>query len=109
MVDWERLEELRTEIGEDGFDEVVGMFLEETDEVMQRIHGAAPDHLGRDLHFLKGSALNLGFDQMARFCQEGERACAPGGSGSVDLNRLHEIYAASRCSLMERLQRKPAA
>lgn len=72
MIDWLRMSELREEIGQDGFDEVVDVFLEEAEEVVDRLLKAqVPTH--EDLHFLKGSALNLGFVSVAQLCQEGER------------------------------------
>lgn len=78
MIDWLRMSELRDEIGQDGFDEVVDVFLEETDEVLARlIQDPLPTQ--EDLHFLKGSALNLGFVAVAQLCQEGERLLAAGG------------------------------
>lgn len=72
MIDWLRMSELREEIGQDGFDEVVDVFLEEAEEVVARLLQAPfPTH--EDLHFLKGSALNLGFVAVAQLCQDGER------------------------------------
>lgn len=78
MIDWLRMSELRDEIGQDGFDEVVDVFLEEAEEVLARLTrdaGPTPE----DLHFLKGSALNLGFVSVAQLCQDGERELVSGG------------------------------
>jgi len=79
MIDWDRVRDLKAEIGEADFVEVAAMFLEEADEVIGRIspaHGAVA--LEKDLHFLKGAALNLGFAQLASLCQDGERRAPPG-------------------------------
>ena len=76
MIDWLRMAELRDEIGQDGFDEVVDVFLEEAGEVVIRLDRGPTLE---DLHFLKGSALNLGFVAVAQLCQEGERLLAAGG------------------------------
>ncbi|MBV0913536.1 Hpt domain-containing protein [Anianabacter salinae] len=70
MIDWTRVNDLRFEIGEDGFPEVVELFLEEVEEVMARLLSAG-DAADEDLHFLKGSALNLGFAELARLCDTG--------------------------------------
>ena len=77
MIDWARVGELRDEIGCEDFAEVVSLFLEEADEVVQRL-GACADAkaLESALHFLKGSALNLGFERLAQLCQDGERRAA---------------------------------
>ena len=62
MIDWERVADLRSEVGEDDFFEVVDMFLEEVEEVIDRLTSSPePARFEDDLHFLKGSALNLGF------------------------------------------------
>ena len=101
MIDWDRLRELRGEIGDDAFDEVVAMFLEETDEVIVRLSttGGAKV-LESDLHFLKGSALNLGFADLAALCQDGERTASQGGI-DVDLDRVRSCYIASKSALVQ--------
>lgn len=99
MIEWERVNELRSEIGDDDFAEVVALFLEEADEVIARI---SPDDGARalesDLHFLKGAALNLGFAEFAALCQDGERRAA-GGDIEVDLTRVKSCYDASKLAL----------
>ena len=96
MIDWGRVRDLRSEIGADDFAEVVAMFLDEADEVIARItaeNGAKA--LESDLHFLKGAALNLGFDALAAICQDGERRAA-GGDVCFDLDQVRRVYFASR-------------
>jgi len=62
MIDWNRVDELRTEVGPEDFIEVVDLFLEEVDEIIDRFrNGAQEENLEETLHFLKGSALNIGF------------------------------------------------
>lgn len=103
MIDWNRVAELRDEIGEDGFDEVVGLFLDEADAVIARL---SPDlgakGLEADCHFLKGAALNLGFETLAKQCQANESAAAAGRI-DFDLAHLHDIYQASRDALLAQL------
>ncbi len=97
MIDWKRVAELKEEIGAEDFSEVAGMFLEEADQTVAALEGglAAADVEGQ-LHFLKGSALNLGLSDLAAVCQEGERQAAMGDSASVDLSRVAAVYHASR-------------
>ena len=55
MIDWDRVAELRAEVGEDDFAEVVLLFLEEADDVAHRLeHMTTPDaaQIARDLHSL---------------------------------------------------------
>ncbi|TXI06325.1 MAG: Hpt domain-containing protein [Pseudorhodobacter sp.] len=105
MIDWSRVTELRDEIGSEDFAEVVALFLEEADEVVARLpacDGARP--LESALHFLKGSALNLGFDQLAALCQDGERQ-AGAGSVSVGTAAIAACYAASKSEFERGLDR----
>jgi histidine phosphotransfer protein HptB len=96
MIDWDRVRELRAEIGADDFDEVAAMFLEEADEVVARLSpGLSAKAIEADLHFLKGAALNLGFDALSGLCQDGERRAA-GGDTTVDLLSVRETYFASK-------------
>lgn len=98
MIDWARVRELKSEIGEDSFDEVVELFLEEADEVVARMDvSCGAKALEADLHSLKGSALNLGFRDLATICQVGEFKAAS-GSVDIDLSRVRSVYATSKIS-----------
>ena len=98
MIDWDRVRELRSEIGPDDFDEVVSLFIEEADGAIARL---SPDGgataLAADLHFLKGAALNLGFASLSALCQSGERR-AGAGDLTVDLEAVRIDYAACRAA-----------
>lgn len=98
MIDWARVAELRDEIGAEDFADVVLLFLEETDEVVAKLPGCteAPA-LEAALHFLKGSALNLGFHTLAQLCQDGERL-ATTGSTAIDRAAVAEAYDASKAA-----------
>lgn len=98
MIDWDRVRELRQEIGAENFDEVVDLFLEEADEAIARLSATAgAKALSADLHFLKGAALNLGFAQLSALCQDGERR-ASAGDLSVDLEAVRRAYADCRAA-----------
>lgn len=109
MIEWERVNELRDEIGEADFGEVVAMFLEEADEVIARttLDIGAKD-LEANLHFLKGAALNLGFAEFAALCQDGERRAAA-GRVDVDFSRVVQSYHASKEALEAGQRRTNAA
>jgi HPt (histidine-containing phosphotransfer) domain-containing protein len=96
MIDWDRVAKLRDEVGAENFSEVVCLFLEEADEATQRpLAPGDAKSLESLLHFLKGSALNLGFSDLALLCQAGERLAAQGDI-STDLNQIRAVYAASK-------------
>jgi HPt (histidine-containing phosphotransfer) domain-containing protein len=109
MIDWERVKELRAEIGADDFSEVAVMFLEEADEAVSRL---SPDMsakaLEADLHFLKGAALNLGFDALSGLCQEGERRAAANDTG-IDLDAVRSTYFASKAAFQSGVDQAFAA
>ena len=86
------------------------MFLEEAEEAVQAlIRGLPPDAIESQLHFLKGSALNLGLAELAALCQDGERKAAQGLGAEVDTDRVADVYAASRAELMGGLAQGRAA
>jgi histidine phosphotransfer protein HptB len=90
LVNMERLAALRGEIGDDGFDEVVEMFLQESDEVVTRLAAQGAGRMSdADLHFLKGSALTLGFDDLAELCRQSETG------GQVTPARLQDVWERS--------------
>jgi histidine phosphotransfer protein HptB len=101
MIDWTRAGELRSEIGDDGFAEVVELFLDEVEDVVMRLR-ATPDpaNYERDLHFLKGSAWNLGFTNFGALCQDGERLASRGNGGSVDIAVVIDTYWASKAAFL---------
>ncbi len=109
MIDWMRVNELRDEIGEDGFAEVVELFLDEVEEVVVRLgHAPDPRCFEQDLHFLKGSAWNLGFSAFGALCQDGERRSARGTPSAVDMGAILASYAASKDHFLTGLARLTA-
>ncbi len=110
MIDWARVDELREEIGAEDFDEVVALFLEEADEVAARLAaGPDPARLEAELHFLKGSALNLGLATLAQLCQDGEKAAANGQAAAVDPGAVVAAYRAARDAFAAGMARSTAA
>lgn len=101
MIDWRRVEELREEIGADGFAEVADMFLDEAEGAVQALlRGIPAEEVEGQLHFLKGSALNLGLSDLAAICQEGERRAAAGDGALVDVAQVASVYRAARAGLL---------
>lgn len=108
MIDWDRVNELRDEIGADDFAEVVEIFLEEVEEEMAKLTDDADQKdIESTLHFLKGSALNLGFSHFSELCQVSEIAAR--GSDPVDIAALRSSYAASKAEFLEALEASDAA
>jgi hypothetical protein len=98
VIDWDRVNELRSEVGDDDFADVVTIFLEETGDILARMSGVQTiDGYRADLHLLRGSALNLGFTEFAALCHP-----TPGPKPGDDpararhVERLREVFARSR-------------
>lgn len=107
MIDWKRVAELQEEIGADGFVEVADMFLDEAEGAVRALlSGLPPAEVEGQLHFLKGSALNLGLSDLAAICQEGERKAA--GGQAIDMVQLAAIWQASRAGLLGGLSKDKA-
>lgn len=108
MIDWNRVEELRAEIGPSDFSEVVEMFIAESDEAIARLQIGRPQPtLEAELHFLKGSALNLGFTELAALCNQGEQRTAQ--DLKLDLERILVSYNTARDELREKIPANRAA
>lgn len=97
MIDWNRVRELRDEIGQDEFAEVVEIFLEEVETEIDVLRTQADRHnLEAQLHFLKGSAMNLGFTNFSTLCQQGEVSASQGQTDLIDISAILQCYAQSR-------------
>lgn len=102
LINWAKVGELREEVGAEDFDEVVELFLEEVEETLAQL-GADGRSVEADLHFLKGSALNLGFADFSELCRAGEAAAAAGQADTVDLDAVATSYGASREAFLSEL------
>lgn len=104
MIDWSQVKSLRADVGPEDFDEVVELFLEEVEEVVTRLkQDADVNELENDLHFLKGSAMNLGFSEFSALCQDGELRAAEGRGDEINLSKVVECYAVSKTAFVAEL------
>ncbi|CUH49911.1 Hpt domain-containing protein [Ruegeria atlantica] len=96
MINWSRVRQLRDEVGASEFDEVVQIFLDEVNEALTLLRNdTARTEFEQNLHFVKGSALSLGFETLAKLCQDGERQSAQGDSQAVDFANILSIFERS--------------
>jgi HPt (histidine-containing phosphotransfer) domain-containing protein len=110
MIDWNRAHDLREEIGADEFTEVVELFLEEVETEIAALRETVPlNTLESRLHFLKGSALNLGFERFSKMCQAGETAASDGAADQVDIASILASYDASKVVFLKGLRDMKAA
>lgn len=103
MIDWSQVKQLEQDVGEESFGEVVEMFLDEVEETVDKLRDAPAgdvSNLAADLHFLKGSALNLGFKVFADLCASGEKTASGGNANSVDLSEVVASYDDSKIEFL---------
>ena len=97
MIDWSRVRQLQDEVGANEFEEVVQIFLDEVQETIDRLHQDTDRaEFEQNMHFLKGSALSLGFDRFFKLCQDAERNAAAGKASDVDLPAILTVYDDSK-------------
>ena len=110
MIDWTRVRQLQDEVGAEDFDEVIDLFLEEVGTAIARLEVLQDrSKLGDDLHFLKGSALSLGFKEFSDLCHDGETTSANGCPDSVDVTALIECYHSSKGVFLAEYEHKLVA
>ncbi|WP_422029957.1 Hpt domain-containing protein [Roseovarius sp.] len=110
MIDWKRVSELREEVGEENFDEVIDLFLFEVEDELARLTAShAKATLAARLHFLKGSALNLGFTAFSALCQAGETAAGNDAGADVDIDGVLTCYDQSKQAFIRGMHRIAAA
>ncbi|MEM8554412.1 MAG: Hpt domain-containing protein [Pseudomonadota bacterium] len=96
MLDWSRIEELREEVGEDAFGEVVDLFLDEVSDTLGQLDSHdTPAAMEEAMHFLKGASLNLGFSALSELCAKGETDARAGALAAVDVGAVRQCYQAT--------------
>ena len=100
MLNWTRINELRTEVGDDEFQLILELALDEVEGMMMRLSKKDAFRLETELHFLKGCAWNLGFRDFGHFCEAGEWAAAAGRPDDVAIQDLMRSYSESKQALM---------
>lgn len=106
MIDWHRVTTLRDEVGEEDFEEIVPMFLEEVSEITEQLSGDVDlDQLEANLHCLKGSAMNLGFADFSTLCNKGERMAATGNAPAVDVEQILASFESSKAVFLDGLSK----
>lgn len=91
MLDWDRVNELRDEIGEEDLADVLALFLEEVEERLTLLDAGSGAPLADDLHFVKSSALNIGFNALAEM-SAGMETAARAGATTADIAGLRTCF-----------------
>lgn len=104
MINWTRVRELEDDLGANEISEVVEMFLDEVEAVIDPLRiGVSGRDVEADMHFLKGSALNLGFDALGAMCSDGEKLAAKGRLEDVPVAAILQAYDASKMEFLAQM------
>jgi hypothetical protein len=99
VIDWDRVRGLSADVGEDCFGEVMALFFDEAERGIDALERAdTPARRAEALHFLKATALNLGFTGLAGLCARREAALAAGRAGRLRATPFRARLAASRAA-----------
>jgi histidine phosphotransfer protein HptB len=104
MIDWQRVQDLLEEVGEEDFGIIAALFLDEVEGVLDHLRITSdPGAVATDFHFLKGSAANLGFTALGDFCTKGEVMAKNGNADSIDVSGIFDIYARSKAEFATKI------
>lgn len=100
MIDWNRIAELRGEICDDGFAEVLGLFFEDADDAVAKLQSTSdPVLLAEVLHSLKGSAQNLGLSEVSTLCLKEETRLVRADATLIDTGSIVTALMTARREL----------
>ena len=99
MINTNRIQELKDEVGEDDLDEVIALFCEEVEEVLEILEATPPDKMAAQLHFLKGSALNIGLEAVSDLCRQEEQFLKSDPDRATDVAAIKSTYGQSKQAL----------
>ena len=92
MIDWTRISELKSEVGEDDFAEVVEMFIEEVGEALEVLRAGDRQSAPEKLHFVKGSSLNIGLSKVSQLCELAENALREQPEEPMDFSQIFQAF-----------------
>lgn len=97
MIDWTRLNGLRSDMGAEDFADVAFLFVAEITEHLNRLTADPARATAADFHFLRGSAANMGFVAMVGDCHRAEAACLSGTA--PDIASVVDCFTQSLCAI----------
>jgi HPt (histidine-containing phosphotransfer) domain-containing protein len=70
----------------------VEIFLEEVDEALGRLFRSDDGAIAKDLHFIKGSALNIGLTEVSSICRSVETKLREAPARDADLRAIQTAF-----------------
>ncbi|MFY0595081.1 MAG: Hpt domain-containing protein [Cognatishimia sp.] len=92
MLDWTHIDQLKKDVGSNEFAEIVDLFFVEVEGLFKRLNREGA--VANDLHFLKGSAANLGFAEFSKSCQIAQHQLVAGQQ--ADLQQIVAVFEQSK-------------
>ena len=99
MIDWQQIKQLEEDVGSEDLADVVTLFLAEVDEAIEGLADVpkeSPSDVASALHFLKGSAFNLGFQEFGNYCSIGETQAHNGVTSETSFEKVRDLYEESK-------------
>ena len=106
MINWNQVKQLEDDVGVEDLAEVVTLFLSEVDEAiegLEEVSKGTNKEIAEALHFLKGSAFNLGFQSFRDYCSIGESQAHAGDTSQISLSKVESLYVASKAQFLAEL------
>lgn len=105
MINWNRINDLTNDIGAENIDEVIEVFLEEVEDVLATLKAdCSMNDLRHARHFLRGSAMNLGFDELGKLCTSEDPAGFTNVETAAFIGKMKSVYDASKTEFLSGLR-----
>lgn len=104
MIDWERVRELREDVGDSEFRPILELFLDEIETIVFRLVGNRAAQMPDDFHFLTGCARNLGFRGFGDLCEELEGLAQQNRLTRQRIEAALDVYSASKQAFVSGLE-----
>ncbi len=101
MINTARIQELKDEVGEDDLFEVIELFCEEVEEVLDILDASSQNEFLAQLHFLKGSALNIGLDAVSELCKTEEVRLKSDPSAPPNIGAIRSAFSDAKKALLK--------
>ena len=104
LINWSRIEALKEDVGREDVKEVIDLFINEIQQVIDKIPAQMEaENIADDLHFLKGSALSLGFQELSCVCQTGYEAFSKTPRGAFEIDNVRACFETSKAEFDAKL------
>lgn len=108
MLDLSRIEELRADFGSDDLTEVLMVFCAEIDDALNTLADAPLETRLSQLHFIKGSAMNVGLEVLGHLCSAEEIRLAAASPGTPpDVDTIRQAYDTGVRALLNAVRSTP--